>query len=56
MVMARCHRCGSRSAKQGYCPSCRSLDPFPWRRRMLYATVIAACAAAILSILFLASR
>jgi len=56
MIMARCHRCGSRSAKQGYCPSCRSLDPFPWRRRLLYAAVIAACAMAALAVLVLASR
>jgi len=38
--MAHCQRCGSRSALRDYCPKCRSLDPFPWRRRLMYLAIL----------------
>jgi len=56
ITMARCHRCGSHSVVMGYCRKCRSLDPFPWRRRLLYAAAVAVWALVILALLSFASR
>ena len=48
----RCQRCRSRSAANGYCQRCGSLDPFPWNRRLAYAFVLVVCACAVLVALF----